>query len=312
VGNGGPNTIESNVMWNCGDHGIQSAADAIIRNNIILGSNSDGIHMQQHQNGSPSNLVIVHNTILHPSNDAISISGATGSILIANNALYAQNGSAISANGNLGQLMVLGNVGIGALNGASGGFTSGSLAGDFVAASFSGAPPNDVFPKAGSKLIGAGDAAHVVEVDFNGTARNGVADVGAYKFDTAGNPGWTIGPGFKDQPPAGGTGGVGGSAGVGGAGGSGGSGTGGAGAAGGAGGSGSPGGAAGAAGMAGGAGTAQGSPGASGDDDGGCGCRVSGESRSASLFSAVLALALVTCRRSRSRRADQSRQERRD
>lgn len=35
---GGPNVIERNVMWGCGDHGIQSAADVIIRNNIVLGS----------------------------------------------------------------------------------------------------------------------------------------------------------------------------------------------------------------------------------------------------------------------------------
>ncbi|HZO11799.1 MAG TPA: hypothetical protein VFB62_01020, partial [Polyangiaceae bacterium] len=30
VGNGAPNIIERNAMWNCGDHGIQSSADAII------------------------------------------------------------------------------------------------------------------------------------------------------------------------------------------------------------------------------------------------------------------------------------------
>ena len=143
-------------MWNCGDHGIQSAADAIIRNNIILGSNADGIAMQPHQAGSPANLQIVHNTVLHPTNAALSLSGITGSVLIANNALYAQSGNAIRLGGTTSMVTVLGNVGIGAVSGMSG-FTQGSLAGDFVSANFSGAVPNDVFPKAGSKLIGAGD-----------------------------------------------------------------------------------------------------------------------------------------------------------
>ena len=53
VGNGGPNIIERNLLWNCGDHAIQSAADAIIRNNIILGAAYDGIRNQPHQTGVP-------------------------------------------------------------------------------------------------------------------------------------------------------------------------------------------------------------------------------------------------------------------
>src|SRR5262245_30439109 len=78
VGNGAPNTIERNALWGCGDHAIQSAADATIRNNIILGSVANGIAMQPHQSGSPSNLIVVHNTVLHPTNNAITVSGATG------------------------------------------------------------------------------------------------------------------------------------------------------------------------------------------------------------------------------------------
>jgi len=31
------NLLERNAMWNCGDHGIQAEADAIIRNNLLLG-----------------------------------------------------------------------------------------------------------------------------------------------------------------------------------------------------------------------------------------------------------------------------------
>ena len=74
VGNGAPNIIERNVMWGCGDHGMQVAADAVIRNNIVLGAVASGIANQPHQAGTPSNLVIVHNTVLNDG-DALRSSG---------------------------------------------------------------------------------------------------------------------------------------------------------------------------------------------------------------------------------------------
>ena len=200
VGNGGPNIIERNVMWNCGDHAIQSAADAIIRNNIILSANADGIAMQPHQAGAPSNLVVVHNTILKAQNKAVSASGITGSVVIANNAVYAQSGSAISVSGSLTQLLVAGNVGVGGLSGTPSGLAAGNLANDFVSASYAGVPPQGPFPKVGSALLSAGVAAHVAADDFEGRARGGVADVGAYGY-AAGAPGWVIAADFK--PPAG-------------------------------------------------------------------------------------------------------------
>lgn len=198
VGNGAPNVIERNLLYNCGDHGIQSAADVVIRNNIILGSAANGIANQPHQAGTPANIQILHNTILHPTGDAISSSGITGSVVIANNAVYSQNGRAIRVAGNLGAVIVEGNVGQGALEGVSTGLSAGTLANSFVAASYSGMPPNDVFPRPMSVLIGKGSAAHSVMDDFNGTPRNGNLDVGAYVFDASGNPGWPLGPGFKD------------------------------------------------------------------------------------------------------------------
>jgi hypothetical protein len=223
AGNGPPNVIERNLLYNCGDHAIQSAADAVIRNNVILGARSDGIAMQPHQSGSPANLVVVHNTVLDADGSALSVRGATGSVVIANNALYTSGATALFVDGPLDRITVLGNVIQGGLNGPSAGTAEGDLAADFVAADFSGAPPNDVFPAPGSALIGAGAAAHVAEDDFNASAREGVADVGAYRFDAAGNPGWPLGPGFKTEAPmpgsgAGGSGGAaGGAAGDGGA-----------------------------------------------------------------------------------------------
>jgi len=207
--NGNPNIIERNAMWSCGDHGIQSAADAVIRNNIILSASADGIAMQPHQAGSPSNLVVVHNTILNASGDAISLRGITGSVIIANNALYSKSGRAFYANGTA-DLVFLGNVGVGE---ASMPIATGNLDLDFVAAGFAGAPTMDLFPEGGGSLPGAGSATHVPADDFNGTLRQGAPDVGAYAYLDDGNPGWTLAESFKtrapnEDPGAGGTGGA--------------------------------------------------------------------------------------------------------
>ena len=196
VGNGGPNIIERNAMWNCGDHAIQSAADAVIRNNIILSAGANGIAMQPHQNGEPSNLVVVHNTIIQSTNDGISIRGASGSVLVANNAIFAMSGRGIFINGDMSMITTTNNAGEG-----SGLDITATLAA-FIDGSYAGAPPIDLCPAAGGALIGAGASEHVVADDFNGIARMGVANIGAYgHVDT--NPGWVLQPGFKDEtgPP---------------------------------------------------------------------------------------------------------------
>lgn len=211
AGNGAANIVERNVMWNCGDHGIQSAADTVIRNNIILSANQNGIAMQEHQSGAPQNLTVVHNTVLNATNDALSLRDAVGSVTIANNALYAEGGAAIFiGGGDLTDVVIAGNVGMGGNLGGDGqGYVDGNIVGDFVDGHHGGMPPIDVFPAEGGALVGAGDAAYVPADDFNTVARAGAADVGAYAFDPAGNPGWTIAAEFKEFPDddGGGTGG---------------------------------------------------------------------------------------------------------
>jgi hypothetical protein len=198
VGNGAANIIEANVIWNTNDYAIQSAADAILRNNIVLGSD---ISFQSHQAGSPSNLVVTNNTLIGA---RIFVRNVVGSVVIANNAIYSSSGAAINlVSGTLSLVTVAGNVGAGGISGGSVGYSAGAgLATDFVAAHFNGAPPIDVFPKTGSSLIGVGSTAHVPTADFNGTARNGVADVGAYRYQAGGNPGWALAAGFKSGAAA--------------------------------------------------------------------------------------------------------------
>jgi MYXO-CTERM domain-containing protein len=282
-GNGGANIIERNVMWNCGDNGIQSAADAVIRNNIILSAGESGIAMQMHQSGFPDNLSVTHNTILKAGGDAIAVRDAVGDVIIANNAAYAQAGSAIFiGGGDTSGVIVAGNVGLGGVSGGGGGgYMDGDPTVDFIDGHFGGAPPIDVFPAASGALVGAGDPAYVAEDDFNTLARGGVADVGAYLFDPEGNPGWALAAEFKGFPSDGGeTGGETGDTdgetggGVDETGGSGGGASGGNDEAG----SGGSGGAA-----TGGSNGTGGSAGAGGDDGGGCGCRSTPASPAATM-----------------------------
>jgi hypothetical protein len=205
VGNGPANVIEGNVMWNCGDHAIQSAADATIRGNIILSNVAHGISMQPHQSGAPANLQVLHNTIVIPSGNAINVSGAVGAVTIANNAVFAMGGSAIAIGGDTSMITVAGNIGAGGFSGGDGsGYADGDVTADFVDGHFGGAPPIDVFPAAGGSLVGAGDPAYAIDMDFNHTPLGDPPDVGAYAFDRAGNPGWVLGEGFKEFPDDGG------------------------------------------------------------------------------------------------------------
>jgi hypothetical protein len=194
AGNGPANVIEGNVVWNTNDYAIQSAADSIIRNNIVLGS---AIALQPHQAGSPSNQQVVHNTVI-VQNSGIEVRGVVGPVVIANNAVYSESGTAIRLiSGSLGQVTVAGNVGRGGIEGKSSGFVAGqAITADLVDGHYRGEPPIDVFPAAGSALIGAGNASYRTERDFNGTLRTG-ADAGAYQYSASGNPGWTITAGFK-------------------------------------------------------------------------------------------------------------------
>ncbi|MCP4898987.1 MAG: hypothetical protein GY906_18615 [bacterium] len=201
VGNGAPNLLERNVMWNCGDNGIQAAADAVIRNNIVLSSVGPNIRSHPHQNGVPENLEIVHNTLLNPSGDGIYISSISGSVVIANNAVFSPQGWAIRVSGDLAQLVVTGNVGDGGVSGVTSGFDdSGDVSVDLVLADLSGAPPEDVFPAPGSLLVGNANPLYLVQDDFNGRLRYELADVGAYRYSPSGNPGWTIAAEPKPVP----------------------------------------------------------------------------------------------------------------
>jgi len=77
LGNGPPNIVEGNIVWNVSDNTIQIAADAILRNNIVLGN----VSFQAHQSGSPSNIEFVHNTVI-TDGSGIEVRNVSGPVLI--------------------------------------------------------------------------------------------------------------------------------------------------------------------------------------------------------------------------------------
>ena len=163
-----PNIIERNVIWNTGDHGIQAAADCVIRNNLILETAGEGISSRNHQSAIVGNLVIVNNTILSKRSIRLNLpEKPSGRILIANNALSVEpripNHPTITSTHNL--------IGI-----------------------------QSAYPSEQSPCLGAAHPAYLPKDDFNGMMRESSKDVGAYRHFAQGNPGWAIRKAFKETP----------------------------------------------------------------------------------------------------------------
>ncbi len=197
-GGNGPNIVEGNAMWNCGE-AIQVVSDAVVRNNLILNSLRTGITAAPHaQVSQVRNVTIVNNTIYgHPECLFIRWSGASNMVL-ANNAVYCPGRTAVNASGLTDStITVRSNYVDGRLAGAaidglrffSGG--SGSSA-------FTNPPQFDFWPRLTFVLIGKADATFVPARDFNERSRVSPFDVGAYETDgLVANPGWKVGAGFK-------------------------------------------------------------------------------------------------------------------
>ena len=97
----------------CVDDGIQAAADAIIRNNIVSDAGGDLLHIREHQSAKPGNMLIEKNTFVRGRKGGNGIrvqrpaGGYTGDIEIRNNAIFAptalrlDRGSQIKLRGNV-------------------------------------------------------------------------------------------------------------------------------------------------------------------------------------------------------------------
>jgi parallel beta-helix repeat protein len=188
------NLIEHNVMWNCADSGIQAAADAIIRNNIIL-SSGNGINSHEHQEAVPGNLTIINNTVVACSDRCLRASDWSGSsgILVANNAFYCDGGGGVRIADGGADITFHHNIVMGTVEGVGQGYSEGNGSQqDFV-----DHVQLNVWPTQGSPLIDSGDPATAPAVDYNWNIRDQAPDVGAYEWQSGGNPGWTIGESFR-------------------------------------------------------------------------------------------------------------------
>jgi hypothetical protein len=189
------NVIERNVMWNCGDSGMQIAADAIIRNNILIqtGAGSGAGFTSQYHNGvTPNNLEFTHNTLVGGS-PCLRLSGWSGKngLVFANNAVYCSGD--FSVNG-LSGVTATGNV----FSKAPPWFPSSSYKlGRSAVLDMADVDARNVYPTKTSTLIGAAASAWVPADDFNGTSRDATADSGAYVRTSETNPGCRIVEGFK-------------------------------------------------------------------------------------------------------------------
>jgi len=203
-----PNIVERNVILRSGDHGIQAAAEAIIRNNVVIDNRADGIHSHHHQSARVGSLQILHNTVIsrRPGGAGICISASnqdrlTGPVVIANNAVYVPEGRLalrlLCRESADAPVTVAGNVGSGGMDG----LTSGAGRGVFDPAGRLATDLDDRFyPMRGAALIGRANPHFAVANDFRGISRRTTRDVGAYVYRADGGAGWSIPPGFKPLP----------------------------------------------------------------------------------------------------------------
>ena len=189
------NQIYGNAMWNCGDSGIQAAADAIIENNLIYNA-VNGINSHTHQGAVPSNMIIRNNTIVGSSDRCIRASDwSSASIELRNNAIYCEGGTAMGINP-ADQITASGNVVLGNVSGLSEGYTTGrSASQDFVDAA-----SRNLFPSADSALLGAATEPQAI-LDFDGVSRALPGTVGAYQWEACRAAGIGLVSGYKEVVP---------------------------------------------------------------------------------------------------------------
>ncbi len=181
-----PNILEGNVIWQTvggtTGQGIQLAAGAVLRNNIVYAPQP--YVSQNHQASVPGDLQIINNTFVSRGSDCLKIGSIPNApIVIANNALYrGTNRSDVITGNGAGYAWVTKVDNVAILN---------------LAADLTNAPGLDFFPTAASSLCDAASTLYQSETDFNGTIRGVDLTCGAYACNPAGNPGWTIHGDFK-------------------------------------------------------------------------------------------------------------------
>ena len=221
----GQNIIDSNLVLDNRDNGIQASAGAQIINNIIIGSSSNGISVFANdiQPGySPRNVQIIGNTVIDSSSYCLQgNSWEASSFTVANNAFFCT--SAFSVPDQTGAIwesnaFSSGTVPTG-VDTTTGAIQVGDASSELVDPE--GNPPN-LYPLSDSMLINAGSVTYQqytsrTEYDFDCIQRDDSAPtIGAYQYSSDGQSAdaYPLEKGFKwcvgEGPDGGGGGGGGG------------------------------------------------------------------------------------------------------
>ena len=159
------NVIEENVVVSSNDVGIQVTAEAIVRNNLVVGSRSAFLSKPFYTN--PRYLTVANNTFVSGGQAVKTYNWDNATIQFANNAIYSSTGQYISTG--TGNAIV-----------SSNGLIS-NLATTFVNLKVDGTAL-DATPILGSTLIGNADLAYLPPLDLRGNTRITAADAGAVDY----------------------------------------------------------------------------------------------------------------------------------
>ncbi len=216
------NEVQGNAVWATGGPGIEVQGAALVVNNLVLDAGSYGIASSNPGRDTLEGAIIVHNTVVDAKGWGVHLEDWPNrpGMVFANNAVAVPTGRAVHFRIEEEEVDTTtwsaGSVLTGLVEGlADEAYTAGAGYSDFTSVDW-----NDLYPAPGSLLFNAGDAhedSQVPEVDFNGVPRElALPDVGAYEWVGPDNPGWDVGPDFKQRwedviaetpEPAGGCGG---------------------------------------------------------------------------------------------------------
>jgi hypothetical protein len=177
TGGNGQNVVEGNACCDSDDVVLQVQGEAIVRNNIAVGG-AIGFSSHDHQ-GQSVDLQFVHNTIVNQGR-ATSMSAWDGraGMVFANNVVYSLTAESIRfGNGSTGVQMA-GNIVLGSVQGASGGFAMGSGLQDFEDVTVTTFHLN-ARPMLAGAIDNRGSLSYAVDKDLAGTVRSLPIDPGA-------------------------------------------------------------------------------------------------------------------------------------
>ena len=160
------NIIEENVVINSIDAGIQVTADAVVRNNLVIGKSTAFVSKPFTTN--PVNLVVSNNTFLGGATTIRLTNWLTTDLAFANNAIHSPTGQFYSSS-KTGRAVATGNINV------------SNLATSFTNLKLDGTALN-ARPIIGSVVIGKASSNYLPSGDLNGDTRITKMDTGAVDF----------------------------------------------------------------------------------------------------------------------------------